>query len=130
VTVTLIPNQPYPDLPAWEDLAASLTNGWTVNLAGLFLRGFTEANTVTLVGRVTVGDARIAGVLPTHLMPNGSQGLTALVMKGPSCIVEIWAGGQIVMSNFSLGLTESQMITQYRGEQLFFSGTYPRKTPA
>lgn len=129
--MTLIPNQPYPDLPAWEDISGVLTNGWNVDVAGLFLRVFAEANTVTLMGRVRVGSDRIAGVLPDRFMPTGgTQGLTSLVMRGPSCIVEIWGGGQIVMSNYSLGVTAAQMIAQYQGEQLFFSGTYPRKTPA
>lgn len=125
--MTLIPNQPYPDLPAWENLASALANGWNVDLAGLSIQAFAEANTVSIFGRVNIGSARIGGYLPEHLIPNGAQGLTALIMKGPSCIVEIWGGGQIVMSNFSLGLTESHMIAQYQGQQLFFSGSYPRK---
>lgn len=126
--MTLVPNQPYPDLPAWEEVSSALTNEWNVNQAGLFLRAFSEGNTVNLMGRISIGAARVAGILPVHLRPNGSQGLTSLIMKGPSCIVEIWGGGEIVMSNFSLGLTEGQMITQYKGDQLFFSGSYPRKS--
>ena len=128
--MTLIPGQPYPDLPAWEDVSSGLTNEWNVSQSGLFLRAFAEGNTVSLMGRVSVGAKRIAGALPAHLRPNGSQGLTSLIMQGPSCIVEIWGGGEIVMSNFSLGLSESQMIATYKGKQLFFSGVYPRVVPA
>jgi len=124
--MTLIVNQPFPNLPAWEDLSGILVNEWNTAIAGLSLRGYIEGNTVHLSGRVHIGAARIAGVLPSHLIPGESQGLTALVMKGPSCIVEIWPGGQLVMSNFSLGLTEAQMIAEYKGDQLFFSGNYPR----
>lgn len=124
----LTPNQPYPDLPAWEDIDGILTNDWNVNINGLFLRAFTAGNTVDVMGRLHIGTNRIAGILPERFRSPTSQGLTALIMQGPSCIVEIWGGGEIVMSSYSLGLSQAQMIATYQGKQLFFSGSYPRKS--
>lgn len=133
--MTLIPNQPYPDLPAWEDLESILVNGWGVPGAAQSLQGYAEKNSVTIFGRVQIGTSHIIGPLPDHLRAIRPLSVQALILGGPSCLVELQGGTasggwQLVMSAYSLGLTNAQMIATYGGKYLSIAGSYPRKVPS
>jgi len=133
--MTLIPNQPYPDLPAWEDLEPILANGWGVPGAAQSLQGYAEKNSVTIFGRVQVGTSHVIGDLPQHLRAIRPLSVQALILGGPSCLVELQGGAssggwQLVMSAYSLGMTNAQMIAAYQGKYLSIAGSYPRKAAA
>ena len=133
--MSLIPNQPYPDLPAWEDLASILVNGWGVPGAAQSFQGYAEKNSVTVFGRVQIGASHVIGDLPQHFRAIRPLSVQALILGGPSCLVELQGGAatggwQLVMSAYSLGLTNAQMIATYGGKYLSIAGSYPRKAVA
>ena len=130
--MTLIPNQPYPNLPAWEDLEPILENGWAVPGAAQSLQGYAEKNTVTLFGRVQIGTSHIIGDLPNHLRAITPLSVQAMILGGPACLVELMGsytpgGFRLAMSSYSLGMTREQMIATYGGMYLSLAGSYPRK---
>lgn len=130
--MTLIPNQPYPDLPAWEDLESILVNGWGIPGAAQSLQAVAEKNSVTLFGRIQIGSSQVIGDLPNHLRAIRPISVPALILGGPSCLVELQGtatvgGWQLVMSAYSLGMSNAQMIATYGGMYLSIAGSYPRK---
>lgn len=128
--MTLIPGQPYPDLTGWEDVRDLLQNGWNTGKNGLFMNAHADGNNVDIMGRVVIGTSRTAMLLPPHLRPtSNTQGMLGVIIPMVPVIVEIRPAGDVNLSNFSLGMTETQMIEQFGGSQLFFQGSYPRRSP-
>ncbi|TAP26868.1 hypothetical protein [Arthrobacter sp. S41] len=130
--MTLVPNQPYPDLIAWEDLESILISGWGVPGDYQSLQGKADKNDVTIFGRVQIGDLHIFANVPLHLSPARPISLNAQILGGPSCLVELQYRSsvgiyQMVLSAFSLGMTNAEVIATYKGKYLSIFGTYPRK---
>ncbi len=70
--------------------------------------------------------------LGDHLRAIRPLSVQALILGGPSCLVELQGGTasggwQLVMSAYSLGMTNAQMIAEYQGKYLSIAGSYPRK---
>lgn len=128
--MTLIPNQPFPDLPSWEDLSPILINGWDTPGSAQSLQGIGYQNTVDIFGRVQIGSHQIIGILPQHLQAASSYSVPALILGGPSCLVEVQGGYRLLMSAFSLGMTDAQMIATYQGKYLSIVGSFPRRIVA
>lgn len=128
--MALVSGQPYPDLTAWEDIRDLLESGWNVAKNGLFMSAQAEGNNVDIMGRVVIGTSRTAMLLPPHLRPtSNTQGMLGVIIPMVPVIVEIRPAGDVNLSNFSLGMTEAEMITQFSGKQLFFQGSFPRRSP-
>lgn len=133
--MNLIPNQPYPGLPAWQDLEPELLNGWAVPGLHQSLQGMAVQNSVTLFGRVQIGTSHIICALPEKLKAIRPISLPALILGGPSCLVELQGnesrgGWQLAMSAYSLGMSNEAMVAAYQGKYLSLAGSYPRKYPA
>lgn len=125
--MTLIPGQPFPDLPAWESIEGIFANGW-IGHGTRFLRLFVEANNITVSGRLIIGnERRVAGYVPERFWPPVAQSMPAFIQGGPPCIMEFWVGGGLALSNTSLGMTEAEMLTMYAGKDVYISGSYPRR---
>lgn len=87
---------------------------------------------MTIFGRVQIGTSHIIGDLPNHLRAITPVSAQALILGGPSCLVELQGGTasggwKLVMSAYSLGLSNAQMIATYGGMYLSLAGSYPRK---
>lgn len=132
--MSLIPNQPYPDSPVWEDLSPTLINGWGVPGILQSLQAIVEKNSVTIFGGVQIGTSHIMAPLENRFRPILPISVQALILGGPTCLVELQGnettgGRQLVLSAFSLGMTNEQMIATYGGMYLSIFGSYPRRTP-
>lgn len=127
----LIPNQPYPTLPAWEDLSDLLANGWeigeTTGNNRDYLRGFLDPNTATVMGRLRIGTDRVATVsLPWSYRPDGTATSPSATVRGVGpAEVEIWRDGRVVLPHNSI--TQGSRAEHYEGELFVFTITYPRR---
>lgn len=127
----LIPGQPYPGLPAWEDLSGLLTNGWMIGeLTGNnrdYLRGFLDANSAMVQGRIRIGTDRVASLaLPAAYRPDGTASSPAATVRGVGpAEVEVWRDGRVVLPHNSI--TQGSRAEHYEGELFVFTITYPRR---
>lgn len=125
---TLIQGQPYPTLPGWEDLSGYLTNGWALGDEQDNLRGFLEPNTATIIGRLRIGNDRVATVdLPSEYrtLGNTSAQSTASVRSVGSAEVEVWGRGVVVLPHNSIA--PGSRAQHYEGDLFIFTISYPRR---
>ena len=110
----LVPGQPYPGLPGWQDLSGHLANGWHLGNSRDYLKVLIEGNTQTIRGRVRIGTSReMTGVLPGWVAPGGSLGAStesAIVWTTSgssagteSCVVELWNSNVLALTNNTIG---------------------------
>lgn len=132
--MTVLPGQPYPDRPAWEDLSPMLFNGWGVPGEAQNLQAFVDGNTVTIFGRVQIGASTHAMVIPEHMEPIRQASLDALILRGPTCQMEIRthpSNGRwnLFLSGYALNLSGAEMLEKYAGMYVSIRGSYPRRMP-
>ncbi|GAA2940834.1 hypothetical protein ACFO7V_16905 [Glutamicibacter bergerei] len=125
--MTLIPNQPYPNLPAWETITGIFLNGW-IGEGVYYLRALQGSNSTEISARIRIGsERRIAGYMPTRFHPALNQNLLGFIQGGPQVVMEFWSSGALALSNNSLSMTEAEMLAVYGGRDVYFAGVIPRK---
>lgn len=129
--MNLVPNQPYPDLPAWEDLAPILMNGWSTAGRLQYFQALSDRNSAEFSGRLLIGTTKVICRLPEHLQASAPRFIQALIIGGPTCLVQLQGDSgnfyQLSLYAPSLGMTDTEMMNTYRGEYLSLAGKYTRK---
>ena len=130
--MTLVPNQPYPNLPAWEDLTPELMNGWSTEGRLQYFQALSDRNSAEFAGRLLIGTTKVICRLPEHLRASAPRFIQGLIIGGPICLIELQGSGgsfyQLSLYADSLGMTDTEMMNTYSGQYLSLSGKYTRKS--
>lgn len=126
MSLPLLEGQPYPRLPAWEDLSVVLANRWQITQTIEYLCGFSGENTATIMGRLRIGSDRVIGPLPDTYLPAGQQASPTAAVRGIGpAEVEVWNSGNLVLPHYVVD--PSRRTEFYTGETFVFTITYPRR---
>lgn len=118
----LIPNQPYPDSEAWEDLAPFIRDGWDGSTPpARFINALNTGNTVYLNSCLTVGNTRQIATLPPHLRPYSTHTFPAYLRNHGMVELQMYNTGAL------FALSWSWPIAHPVGEALIFTYSYPRR---